>query len=315
MTTTFSVLGLTGQMYGLCAALAAVILMLGLRLTNRQLPKGTARLFGVLGMVLGIVCARALYCLVNWSDFVRNYENPWLMLRFFDGGMAMGGLLGGLLMAALLTSKWMKISFAELLDALCVPLGLAFAMLRLGESFTDLGVGAVVEEGFATAHLPWLFLESRMGVMVEYRLNVWLYEAVAGVILFALTALFFRCQNRRNGDAALFFLTLYGASQILLESMRDDGHMLVIFLRIGQVAAAVLPLVICGVLCRRVSCRRAVVAWLVMLLAAAGIVLLEFSLDGRLTFGTPTLLRDYSLMAVCCAAMAGVNLSMLRKHA
>lgn len=315
MTTTFSVLGLNGQMYGLCAAAAAVILMLGLRLTNRQLPKGTARLFGVLGMTLGIVCARALYCAVNWSDFVNNYENPWLMLRFFDGGLAMGGAVGGVLLAALLTAKWMKVSCANLLDAVCVPLGLAIAALRIGECFTDLGVGAVVEEGFATAHLPWLLLESRMGVMVEFRLNVWLYEAVAGVILFVLTALFFRSQNRRNGDAALFFFSLYGASQVLLESMRDDGHMLVIFLRIGQVVAALLPLVVCGMVCKRVSRRHALIGWLVQLAAAAGIVLLEFSLDGRLTFGTPTLLRDYGLMALCCAVMAGVNLSMLRKRA
>lgn len=315
MTTTFSVFGLDGQMYGLFAAMAAVVLMAGMRLFAKELPKGTCRLLGVLGMALGIVLARALYCAVHVSDFVNNYENPWLMLRFFDGGLAMGGLLAGLLLAAVLAAKGMKICPAKLLDAMCVPLGLAIALLRLGEGFTDLGVGAVVEEGFATQNFSWLFLESRMGVMVEYRLNVWLYEAVAGAALFALVLWFDRKAKRRCGDTALFFFSLYGASQILLESMRDDGHMLIIFLRVGQLAAALCVLISCGILCKKISRRQAVVGWLVMLAAVAGIVVLEFSLDGRLTFGTPTLLRDYSLMALCCAAMAGVNVSFLKKRA
>lgn len=315
MTTTFSVLGLTGQMYGLFAAASAVVLMAGMRLFAKGLPKGTCRLFGVLGMALGILLARSLYCAVNWQDFVQNYENPWLMLRFFDGGLAMGGLLAGLLLAAAFAARMVNIRPSQLLDALCVPLGLAIALLRLGEGFTDLGVGAVVEESFVTQHLPWLFLESRMGVMVEYRLNVWLYEAMAGVLLFGLTLCFDRRGKRRTGDTALFFFSLYGASQILLESMRDDGHMLIIFLRVGQLAAALWVLISCGILCKKASRRHALIGWLVMLAAAAGLVVLEFSLDGRLTFGTPTLLRDYSLMALCCAAMAGVNLSFLRKRA
>ena len=53
--------------------------------------------------------------------------------------------------------------------------------------------------------------------------------------------------------------------------------------------------------------------WAVMLLCVAGIVLLEFSLDGRLSWGEPSMGRDYALMSVLCAAMFAVPASLLRR--
>ena len=311
MAETFTIFGLEGYLYGLCAFIGAVLMMLGMRLADRKLPQGTVSLFGVTGIVLGIICARVLYCAVNWSEFVHNYENPRLMLNWVDGGLSMAGLLTGLLLAAVLTAKILRISFARLMDAICVPFGLMMAALRFGEKFTDLGVGAAVE---GNEKLSWLLLESRMGVMVEYRLNVWLYEAVMGIVLFLVAVHLFHKLRNQAGDTALIVFSLYGASQILLESMRDDGHMLVIFLRIGQLAAFLLPLAACVILSRRCKSKKTVwFAWLVIALCVAMVVVLEFSLDGRLTFGTPTLLRDWSLMAAACAVLAAVPCVLLYK--
>lgn len=314
MAETFSFFGLQGYSYGLCAACGAALLLIGMRLNGRDLPKGTVGVFGVLGMALGIVFARVLYCAVNWNDFVYNYENPMLMFRFFDGGLSMVGLVAGLLLAAVLTAKLMKVRFPRMMDVLALPFGLLIWGLRFGEQFTELGVGAAVEESFLTAHLPWLFLESRMGVMVEYRLNVWMYEMVIGLVLFAVAVHCFEKLKDHTGDTALVVFSLYGASQILLESMRDDGHMLIIFLRVGQLGAFLLPAVCCGILSRRVKNKKLVAAaWIVIVLCVAAVAALEFSLDGRLTFGNPTLLRDWSLMAVACAALLAMPCMLLRE--
>ena len=314
MAETFSLLGLNVYAYGLYAAIGAALVMFGMRQTGRDLPRGTAGMFGVLGMAFGIVLARALYCAVNWNDFAYNYENPMLVFRFFDGGLSMVGLIAGLVLAAAVTARLVRARFAQVMDALAVPFGLLMAALRMGEQFTELGVGAAVDESFMTAQFPWLFLESRMGVMVEYRLNVWLYEAAAGLVIFAAAILCWRKLRSHAGDTALMVFSLYGASQILLESMRDDGHMLIIFLRVGQLGAFVLPAVCTGILSRRVKNRKLVAAaWLVIVLCVAAVAALEFSLDGRLTFGHPTLLRDWSLMAAACAALFAMPCMLLRE--
>ena len=304
MDITFSILGLTGHMYGLFAALAAAVLMLGVRLAGvKKLSSGTASVFTALGIVLGVAGARILYCACNVTTFTETFENPWLMLNFFDGGFSMPGLIAGLVIAAAITARVMKACMADVLDAACVPAGLCLALLRFGEQFTDLGVGKAVQEGFATANLPWLFSMSRMGVAVEYRLNVWAYEAVAGIVIFLCVLLLRRRLDKISGHTALFFASLFGASQILFESMRDDGHMLLIFLRVGQLGAALLPIVACAILCKGESRAVKAATWLEIAVCVIGVVILEFSLDGRLTFGNPTLLRDYSIMAVLCAIL------------
>ena len=312
MDTTFSFLGLTGHVYGLCAAIAAAVMIAGVKLWGKKLPAGTASVFGVLGMVLGIAGARLLYCLCNVTTFTETFENAWLMLNFFDGGLSLPGLIAGVIAAAAITAKLMKVKLADVLDAAAMPAGLSLAVLRFGEQFTDLGVGKVVEEGFLTEKLPWLFDFSRMGVSVEYRMNAWGYEAFAGLVIFVLVLLLGR-RLQRSGDTAVFFAALFGASQILLESMRDDGHMLLIFLRVGQLGAAVLVMLALGFALKGSSRKAKWLSWLVMILCAVLLVGLEFSLDGRLTVGTPSLLRDYSIMAFDCAVVLALPCFQLFK--
>lgn len=312
MDTTFEFLGLTGHAYGLCAAIAAGVLFVLMALLGKKrgLPAGTVPLFGVLALPLAVVGARVLYCAFHLSEFTETFENPWLMLNFFDGGLSMAGAVGGLMLAAIIAARVQKTSFANLADVLCVPMGLALAILRFGEQFTDLGVGKVVEEGRLTANVPWLFVQSRMGKAIEFRLNVWAYEAVCGVLLFAvLMFLLSRCKKLRDGDLALVFFTLYGATQVLWESMRDDGHMLIIFLRIGQLAAAIMLLTSGIILTRRLPKAykaRRVITGVLLTVGVLGVVALEFSLDGRLTIGIPSLGRDYGIMAALCALMAAL---------
>lgn len=310
--------------YGLCATAAALAMLAGMTYISRRekLPQGTASLFCTLGIVLGIVGARLIFCLVNISTFVETYENPWLMFNFFDGGLSMPGLMLGLAVAGALTARIQKISIGQTLDMAAVPAGLMVAFLRLGEQFTDLGVGKVVEENGATVALPWLFLQSRFGKTVEFRLNVWAYEVAVGVLICLLTVLVWHWLQKRSGarpgDTALFFCMLFGATQVLLDSMRDDGHTLLIFLRIGQLGAAVLLLLSCGILshrCRKQNITTAHVglSWLVMALCVAGVVVLEFSLDGRFTWGNPSMLRDYLLMGALCLLMFLTSFRLLKK--
>ena len=115
---------------------------------------------------------------------------------------------------------------AELLDILCVPMGLLLCALYLGQQDTGLGIGKIVEEGTLTQALPWLFLCERMGVNVEYRMLVYLYQAIlSAVIAIALIAVYLRVQKKagfRAGETGLLALALYGCVMVVLESLRRD---------------------------------------------------------------------------------------------
>lgn len=316
MEASFELFGLTGYRLGLCAAIGTLVLF-GVMLLLAKMRKVEASSVCVLtlaGAVLGIVFARLLFCLVNLSLFVDAYENLWLTLRFFDGGLSLAGLLIGLLLAVPLTAAITKEKAAELLDILCVPMGLLLCALYLGQQDTGLGIGKIVEEGTLTHALPWLFLCERMGVNVEYRTLVYLYQAIiSGVIAVVMLVVYLRVQKNpgfRAGETAWLSLALYGAAMVVLESLRDDGHMLMIFLRIGQVVAALLPIIAIVLLSRRYHkaagkvTGKAIFGWIAIVLLVAGIAVLEFALDGRLAMGDLTNGHFYLMMMLLCVLVA-----------
>lgn len=317
--STFSVFGLTGYWYGLCAcvsALAYLCVCCVLRY-RRGLPLGTTRVYGLLAIPLGLLFARLFYCVINLGYFTESILQPWLMLNFWDGGLSMTGLLCGMMLAAFLASRILKARFGSVLDATMVPLGLLMAGLRIAEGFTTLGVGRYVEVGDAAAKWPWLFVTEQLGTTALTSLAVYRYEAVMGLFCFAvmliLSARRSRKTHSRPGDLAMISFSLYGATQVIMESLRNDGHMLMGFVRFAEICAIGMPILATILFSMRFIRMHGlkwqpVLSWIVMFACLALGVMLEFSLDGRLSIavsipGMSNLARDYIVMAIMCLAL------------
>lgn len=303
--------------YGLFAAAGVGCMLIAMLLTapKRSFSKGTVTVFGLLAIPLSLVFSRLLYCVFQLNLFCDTYEKPWLMLCIWDGGYSIWGVIPALLLAAWLTAKMQRCSFRSLWDCVSLSSALLFAMLYAGEGRTELGIGKVIDAGFLTSAFPFLVLEQKLGVNVEYRLIVYRLQCLACVVLF-LVMLLSRRKSKAEGILALRFWSIFASIQIFWESLRDDGHMLFIFLRIGQVAAGI---VLLWVLIDLSRCYRQAglhmpwFVWPVFVLCLGLIAALEFSLDGRLTIGTPSMARDYGLMAVVCVILAALPCLLIGK--
>ena len=296
--------------YGLFIAAGVGCMLIAMLLTapKRSFSKGTVTVFGLLAIPLSLVFSRLLYCVFQLNLFCDTYENPWLMLCIWDGGYSIWGVTPALLLAAWLTAKMQRCSFRSLWDCVSLSSALLFAMLYAGEGRTELGIGKVIDAGFLTSAFPFLVLEQKLGVNVEYRLIVYRLQCLACVVLF-LVMLLSRRKSKAEGILALRFWSIFASMQIFWESLRDDGHMLFIFLRIGQVAAGIVLLWVLIDLsrCYRQACLHMPwFVWPVFVLCLGLIAALEFSLDGRLTIGTPSMARDYGLMAAVCVILAAL---------
>ena len=296
--------------YGLFAAAGVGCMLIAMLLTapKRSFSKGTVTVFGLLAIPLSLVFSRLLYCVFQLNLFCDTYENPWLMLCIWDGGYSIWGVIPALLLAAWLTAKKQRCSFRSLWDCVSLSSALLFSMLYAGEGRTELGIGKVIDTGFLTSAFPFLVLEQKLGVNVEYRLIVYRLQCLACVVLF-LVMLLSRRKSKAEGILALRFWSIFASMQIFWESFRDDGHMLFIFLRIGQVAAGIVLLWVLIDLsrCYRQACLHMPwFVWPVFVLCLGLIAALEFSLDGRLTIGTPSMARDYGLMAAVCVILAAL---------
>ena len=362
---TFPIFGLTGYWYGLAlgASVLVYLCVAGVLGFTKRLPAGTVRLYGLFAIPLGLLMSRLFFCAVNFDYFTESISQPLRMLAFWDGGYSLFGALCGLVLAALIAARVQNVRFGTVFDVTAVPLGVLLCGFRLAEGLTgQLGVGKQVEVSTLAEKLPLLFVSDHIGTLTLYRLAVYRYESAIAIAVFICALLLFNSRHprrkARQGDVGMIVYSLFGASQVLLESLRDDGHMLVGFIRAQQLGYALIPILALSVFGARyahirqarkttvaawlllpvmalvallmvhplnhvldLTNRRAlgagvllllavymafflrlrgadlrlIATWFVALMAIAGCVMVEFSIDG-----SNNLLRDYAVMGACC---------------
>ena len=310
---SFPFLGLTVYKYGLLLAAAAAfwLLVSGMLAKTKKLPANTVLLTGVLAIPMGLIFARLLYCLVSLGYFLDTIGQPVAMLYFWDGGLSMMGALLGVSLAALIAARIRKVRFGVLADVLAVPAGLFIAIARLGEAYTVLGRGKTIEA-------QWMKDSAFFGTQEAWGnyYAVFRYEAVAAIlVLCVMLCLFFGKKTRlpaKPGDLALVFGTLFGSAQVIMESLRDDGHMLWGFVRASQIISILLPAAAIVVFSVRLIRRdgmswRPLVAWLIAGAAIGLAIIKEFDIDT-----SNNLTREYALMSLAMAVLAAVALLLWR---
>lgn len=292
-TTLFTLFGAPVTGYGLCMACAMVLGLLGCAL-QAKVPFGTLVRLAVLAIPLCWLCARLVFVLSSCTYYLNTLANPALALRFWDGGYAATGAVAGFLLAACLAEKWAHLPTGTLADGGSIGLPLALLVLRLAEGGTRLGLGRSIT-------YPWLMflgVDDGYGNLVH---PVYRYEAAAAaLVLLIMVVWLMRHPKARKGDACRTCLGLLGALQVLLESLRNDGHLVVHFVRIQQVLSLVALVAVFAVFATR--CVKAgrmkksqlLAQWLMVLVCIGVGIWMEFRVDR----GSLKLLY-YGVMALC----------------
>ena len=265
--------------------------------------------FGVvpLAMALSLALARLVhwYCRADSYDSFRAAMEP-----FSPGGYALLGAFAGCLAAAAMTRLvQLHKNLPRMLDCMAVAGCAGIAVGRLASFFNSSDRGQIVR---STQSLPWVYpVTNAVSGATEYRFATFVIQAMAALVLFGILLVFFSRRERRDGDTALLFLLVYGASQIVLDSTRYDKLFFRSngFVSVVQVLGAVgLVLVIVVFSVRLVKARgfRAwnVLLWLAMaaLLGGAGFMEYYVQRHGNLA------VFSYSVMSVCLLLTVGLTL-------
>lgn len=300
-------LGVEVYSFGLFVALglALALIVLALLLRKAAWKKGTVELTGVLALVLGLVVSRLFFGLM---DEALGQRMPlWAMLRLSDGGYSMMGALFGVCMGAIVAARLTGQHAPRLLDYLAPAFLLFVACERLGESaISDYGISRILK--------GTLFQGSFLATEDEYgwHLLTYMIESFLALVL-SLVLIRDLKKERRGGDTFLLFMLLFGASQILMESLRHDGHMTVnAFVRLEQVMSMMLLGTAVIVLSlRRWHTRRGLAAAaliLIPIVTGAGVGI-EFLIDRTAT--NRYLL--YALFLAVVSVPAGLGIALRRE--
>ena len=260
------------QPYGaFLAGGALAAFLVSLWLCRREVKAADGIRFFALSLCFGLVFARVLYCVTETAYYNETWAERLAFLRIQDGGMLMTGAMLGMLLAGVIVKPAKKmIPFA-------FPVFVCFE--RIGELFTQLGIGPKVS---------FLNFLSRKASKYVINLNLNLVEALAAVLLLAAVLAF------RKQRGIPFMLFLYGSVQVLMESLRQDRHVMWGFVKFQQIAVIVTALLCLTAAART---RKGALKALALTLPAAGILIaLEFALD-------KTDIQDWIIYAVYIAVL------------
>ena len=235
--TEQTILGTLGPLpvtaYGLILAAAAGAGLLWMHFTARRigLPQDTAVRFGLWAVPLGLIGGRGLFVMVRWSLVVK--ELGWQQIfRLWDGGFALFGVISGCLLAAVLCARRMRVSVGDLLDAAAPGAALMLAISRFAEYFTLQGTGHPVE------NTAWQWFPAAMrNSYQDWVMPVFFWEGLAALGIAVVTVKALYNPKRKASDAALIWLLLLGATQVLLESLRTDDVLRWRLVKVSQLAA------------------------------------------------------------------------------
>ena len=175
-----------------------------------------------------------------------------------------------------LSAKLLKQRPSEALDALAPALFCFLVPERLGEGFIrDFGISRSLIYGTLEGTI---FVQQDM----DSYLRTWIFEAAIALILFVVV-LRIAALEERPGYVFLKACMLFGATQVLMESLRYDSHLMFSFVGVQHVLSmAVLgvPVLILAKKALRTRQRTLAIISMILIPLTVGIlVFLEFQID------------------------------------
>lgn len=190
---------------------------------------------GIWVLIGGVLCARALFVALNWSDFVPRPMEALYLWR--EGGLSFhGGLLGGAF-AGMVFARRRGISFWTLADMSAPGLALGYGIARFGCFLNGCCYGA------PTA-LPWgvrfpLWPDSQVATEPSHPTQI--YAALGS---FFILAVLMAARGRLRGQGQLFllYLMVYAPLRSAVEVLRNGytARILLDGLTEAQVASALI---------------------------------------------------------------------------
>ena len=147
---------------------------------------------------------------VAFDEWPLYRDHPQLLPAFWLGGMATHGLLIGAMASTLVYSRWKRVSFLQLADALVVPGALLLGLGRIGNFVDGQIVGRVTDVWWAV----------RFPDAEGFRHPVVLYDGLKNILLVPYL-LHVRRTNPTPGAVAARFVFWYSSLRIAIDVFRD----------------------------------------------------------------------------------------------
>jgi phosphatidylglycerol:prolipoprotein diacylglycerol transferase len=209
---------LTIRTYGVAVALAFLfgILLVRRGAKQRGINPDSAYDIVLAAMLGGIIGARIVYVMKNWSEFA---QNPLEIFATWQGGLVFyGGLIGGTLAVLLAIVRIRRLPMGKVADIVAPALALGSAIGRLGCFCNGCCYGKQTGVPWAITFTDSASAASPLGTPLH---PTQLYEFSYNILILAVLLW---AEKRFKSDGLLFwlFITLYGLFRFIVEFFRTN---------------------------------------------------------------------------------------------
>ena len=165
----------------------------------------------LVGIITGIIGARAYFCLFQWDYYSKN---PIEVFYINNGGLAIYGGIIGALVGGITVAKIQKMKVMPILDITMVGFLLGQGIGRWGNFMNQEALGSQTD-------LPWRMMsEGTGGVGVH---PCFFYESMWCLLGFVLFHFYGKYKQKYAGQIFYMYLVWYGFERMIVEGLRTDS--------------------------------------------------------------------------------------------
>ncbi len=305
----FTVFGLEVRPFSACVfpgVCAASVLFLFL-CSRRGLDRAAGEKCLMLAIPLGVFSGHLLNCLVLPTELIPDFGWQILFSPWMGGYMFYGAAAGACAAVSIAAGRQKK----QMLDLMALSLLTVILFVRFAEPLDGQGNGIPLDDVSPWRFFPVAFPDPEWPD--EWNLAVFFWEGAyaLGVLVYLLATL----KKRAPGDTALTALILYAAGQVILESLRRDQTVRWLFVRVSQLASAlILAFIVFASILHGLRGRKGALLMGLTVLFILCIVGLEFAVEKPLALPGGTLIYfslpvTYSLIALCAFGLGAAAMT------
>lgn len=209
----FSIGPFTVHGYGLMIAIGvlAALFMGEARAKKRNMNADVLYPMTFLCAVFGFLCAKILFCIVEFKELLAN---PMRVLSS-SGFVVYGGIIGGVLVAYLYC-RYKKLDFGAYFDLVLPSVALAQAFGRIGCFLAGCCYGRETDSCLGITFTNSDFAPNGVRLIPTQLISS------AGMFLITGILLWYARKERRKGKVGALYLILYSIGRFLVEFLRSD---------------------------------------------------------------------------------------------
>ncbi|MDP2684352.1 MAG: prolipoprotein diacylglyceryl transferase [bacterium] len=205
--------------YGIIIALAVVIGFFIITKLAKNSVKTSNHIIDLvmLFIIAGVIGGRIGHIIGDWEYYVDHLNE---IIKIWQGGLAVHGVIAADLIVAVFYSRWKKISFWQITDLFVIILPLMQAIVRWGNYFNQEIFGL-------PTGLPWgLAIDIRnrpeQYINNSYFHPMFLYESILMLGLFLIMLWLFKKKKLKLGMLTILYFIAFGVIRFSLDFLKID---------------------------------------------------------------------------------------------